>query len=769
MGNEPIDMEKTDESEARADTRPVASSAKTEIAGDAAPAGETAIAGDAPGINAVDADADDVADATDPVFAAEQEHLTRTYNTIAKMASDLARKMEATSEAAAADKLALVSEISNNFASDTETLETAVDYAVVNSVIDAYNAAQSTAADKLARCRTLLRQPYFAKVVLQFSPTAEPKELYIGAAGVSDDNYKRLVVDWRSPVAETYYNQESGPTSYVANGREIHVDLKLRRQFDIAGSRLNAYFDTTVAIQDALLLESLSQRRSAKMKAITATIQREQNEVVRHDDVEALIVAGIAGSGKTSVMLQRIAYLLYRQRGALDASEVYLITPNPVFRRYIDDVLPDMGERNPETLTWEEFAAGCMPPDRAAERPNTPVEALWRIDAAASRLEFEDADFRDIEHGGVKLLTANQIRSACAKFRNAAAGPHRVTLMREELLERLDARVKQLASTDTVLDELGAMSLDDQLAAFGEPYTPTNEEEARGFARRLLADRYAPAFAAVERDEWLRIDRIGMRLLGAKSLSALEWAYLKMAVTGMGDADAKYVMVDEVQDYTPAQLAVLARWFRRAHFLLLGDERQAIQLNGSTFAQAEDVFARLRGEVSRCSLLTSYRSSPQITALFARLLPAEARMRISSVQRESEPPRIETFATEEAWGDALRDAVERALRENDGLTAIVVPWKHEAKRLAAALAPLGDAAPSLVDDGDALPAGGVVAITLQLAKGLEFDHVIVPDASPRVFPADDAVARNRLYTTISRATRTVEVYALGELTPLLGR
>lgn len=118
-------------------------------------------------------------------------------------------------------------------------------------------------------------------------------------------------------------------------------------------------------------------------------------------------------------------------------------------------------------------------------------------------------------------------------------------------------------------------------------------------------------------DAWLRIDRIGMRLLGEKSLSALEWLYLKMAITGLGDAYAKYVMIDEVQDYSAAQLAVLARFFRRAHFMLLGDENQAINPNTASFAEVREVFTRLRGGISTCSLLTSYRSSPEITEIFA--------------------------------------------------------------------------------------------------------------------------------------------------------
>ena len=159
-------------------------------------------------------------------------------------------------------------------------------------------------------------QPYFAKVRLQMRPGRPAQDVYIGATGVTDDSRRPLIVDWRSPIAETYYNQEMGPTSYRSTAGTRTVSLELRRQFDITQDVLHMYFDTTVAIEDSLLLGALKRHHSEKLQAITATIQREQNAVVRHEDVPVLLVNGIAGSGKTSVLLQRIAYLFYREREA---------------------------------------------------------------------------------------------------------------------------------------------------------------------------------------------------------------------------------------------------------------------------------------------------------------------------------------------------------------------------------------------------------------------------------------------------------------------
>lgn len=701
---------------------------------------------------------------SDPIFMQEQGHLEETYGTLKTMERNLVSRMAKAASEAASDKRSMSEELSPNFATYADAMETYADFAAMNRVIDGYNASQEANAEQLRIIRLLLRQPYFAKVVLQFKPDQESKELYIGNAGISDESYRRLIVDWRSPVAETYYNQADGRTSYQADGRVITADLKLRRQFDIEGSRLNAYFDTSVAIQDSLLLASLSKRRTAQMQAITATIQREQNLVVRHEDVPVLLVSGIAGSGKTSVLLQRIAYLFYQNRGNLDPREVFLITPNGVFRDYVAKVLPDLGESNPEILTWSELAHQLLQPDRGSGDMNVPLEALGRIDKALSSFDFEPNDFRDVRCADMRLIGADQINKLSMKFRHIPAGPHRVTLMREDLHTRLQSRLKQLAATDEILDELSALSIEDQVRIFHETVEPQDEQEERAYALRYLNDRYAAAFASVEHDDWLRIDRIGMRLLGTAGLRPLEWLYLKMGLTGMSNPRARYVMIDEVQDYTPAQLTVLARYFRRAHFLLLGDPNQAIEEGTASFDQIRSVFSTASGPIETCQLLTSYRSTPEITKLFANLLDDEDRMRISSIQRAEEVPTIISHLGKTRYEAELRRAIEQA-QQDEGLTAVIVPWKQEAKRLQAML---GDAAPTLVDGKGTLPASGVMMITLGLAKGLEFDQVIVPDASERAFP-DTPLSRRRLYTTLSRAMRGITILAPDELTPLLER
>ncbi|WP_241156045.1 UvrD-helicase domain-containing protein [Adlercreutzia sp. ZJ154] len=716
---------------------------------------------------------------SDPVFSAEQAHLSEVYSDLLRMQDGLAHKISQIDFNAAADKDAMAEELTLNATSFDEALETYAAFATANSVIDSYNIASEAAVRKLRDVQLLLKQPYFAKIELQYgfavaSSAADNanagvgadgvadgvRELYIGAAGVSDEDYKRLVVDWRSPVAEVYYNQQMGDTSYVANGRKINVNLKLRRQFDIERDCLRAYFDTSVAIEDPLLLRSLSDARTPHMKAITTTIQREQNTVIRHEDVPALLVSGVAGSGKTSVLLQRIAYLFYRHREDLRPDQVYLITPNSVFRTYIENVLPEMGESNPQAQTWDELAARLLPHDMKPGKGVCDIERLQTIERGIANLHLTQADFREIRSGKVRFISTNQIDGLMHKHSNVAMGPRRITLVREGILKRAEQRLRRMAASDDALDELDALSVEEQLRIFRETISPQTEAEARELALRMLRDKHAAALDAIENDEWLRIDRIGMRLLDASGVAPVEWLYTKMALCGLSQPDARYVMIDEVQDYSAAQLMVMAKYFRRAHFMLLGDENQSIGETATSFACVQHIFEQACGSCCRCDLMISYRSTPQITHVFAKLATLN-NMQIESVHPNGSEPHIEEYASEEEYISALRQAVKQKA-DSDELTAIIVPWKAQL-RLVQNL--IGDSL-LVVNARDSLPANGVFATTLKLAKGLEFDNVIIPDASAKTFPEND-VSRRRLYTAISRATCNIDILSRGPISPWL--
>ena len=698
----------------------------------------------------------------DDTFAQEQEHLTLIYQQLVALRDALVREVGDKHEVAVRDLLDLSSEVRIDFGGADETIETLAAIETLNAVIDTYNQYYDLSVDKLRRTLLLLRQPYFAKVRLLMRPGRPPRDVYIGAAGMTDDRGLPLIVDWRSPVAETYYSQEFGPTSYMVDGRERKVELLLRRQYDIVGPELRSYFDSTVAIEDSLLLRALRRHHSEKLQAITATIQREQNEVVRHEDVPALLVLGTAGSGKTSVMLQRVAFLLYRQRETLNASDVHLFTPNEVFGRYIDTVLPTMGEANPQVHTWKSFLANLGLAKRA-DGADVSLEELKRLEAAIAQLQVEPDDVRDICVGDARIVSARVVAGVVEKHANIPMGRRWTALVKDALHDKVSRRLAQMAHDDEVQEEMLSLDVERQVEIFGRTLAPDTEEECVALAREYLEHKLGSAHDQVEAATWLRIDRIGMRLLDKPALSAAEWLVCKLAIVGGGAEGARYVMIDEVQDYAPAQLAVIARYYPNAHILCLGDPNQAIREGTATMAELRDILEEARGSVDECRLLTSYRSSPEITDLFSSLVDQGEGVQLNSVREEGVAPVIRELPDDaESYLAELAAAIDAASGE-EGLTAVIT---RDGARCSWLERKLGEHV-KRVRAHDKLPATGVALMPLSLAKGLEFDQVIVPDAQEAAYP-DTPLSRRCLYTAVSRAMHRVALFSQGPMTSILG-
>ena len=593
------------------------------------------------------------------IFEEEQAHLTQTHGKLRAMKEELEERINTISEKAAKEKQDIRSNLSLNFDSDTDSMETYIEFEAMSHSITQYNIEQDAAAEKLGRVKRLLKAPYFARVKLQFDPSEKPEDYYIGSAGVSENAFEHLVIDWRSPIAETYYNQENGKTFYTVNGKRVDVDLQLRRQYNLEEDRLYSFFDTQVAIEDPMLLQSLASSRTDKMKAITATIQKEQNAVIRCADVPVLLVNGIAGSGKTSVLLQRIAYLFYRQRENLRPDQVYLLTINPVFRQYIDQVLPDLGEENPRTITWRDFVHIANAPDKGPYEPAAEAD-LVKIERALKSLRLEEEDFRPVMQKGRCVLSRREIRRASEGLGGIETGERFMNILADRLAEIARVKIRRMERDDKENDDAEM----------------TDEPGVR--EQNRIKNQYGGAFSAISHFAFLDIERIGCRILGRKKLTSAEWIWLKMLLTGMGDKNVRYVMIDEVQDYTAAQLMVLRRYFGSAKFMMLGDEFQAIRKGTASFDKIRELF----GDVEEFPLLTSYRSSPEITEIFTRLLPREKRIRTASVQRPGTAPVKMACASREDYLRRLKSLISAAKQEK-GLTAVICGNRRSLERIEA--------------------------------------------------------------------------------------
>lgn len=422
-----------------------------------------------------------------------------------------------------------------------------------------------------------------------------------------------------------------------------------------------------------------------------------------------------------------------------------------------------MGESNPSSITFESLMCGLGLGSRDLGR-EVSADALRTIDEKLPDFKLKQGDFTDIRIEGEPVITAAQAHGAWSKLKNLPTSSHRSALVIDDLLDRLEQRIKRLAKSEKYQDMISDMSDAEQIECFGENVYIGDMDEAElvSYTERFLRWRYAGVEHEIAEGRWLRLDAIGMRLTGSENLSAIEWLYLKLALVGGGMRHARYVMIDEVQDYSAAQLMCLARYFGKAHFMMLGDENQAIREGTASFDEIREVFTRACGSVDNCELMTSYRSSPEITALFTSLLDNEERVRVESVQPAGIEPVIIECADDLDYEVQLKTAVEEAL-EARCLAAIIAP---DARRLAK-LEQLLEDLPIVTGAGkETMPEHGVLLLDIKLAKGLEFDQVIVPDAGNRSYP-DETLARHRLYTAISRATKKVTLVANGKLTKLL--
>ena len=696
----------------------------------------------------------------DPVFEEEQQHLTETYAKLQTMGRDLLAKMEANSKDAAADKLAMVDELSVNLASYADAMETYADFATVNRVIDAYNLAQTVDAEKLTSIQVLLKQPYFAKVVLQMKPGQEPKELYIGTAGIADENYRRLVVDWRSPVAEVYYNQENGPTSYEANGRTIRVDLKLRRQFDIEADRLNAYFDTTVAIQDAMLLASLSKRRTAQMQAITATIQKEQNAIIRNTRDKIMVIQGAAGSGKTSIALHRIAYLLYHDRKNLKSSNILILSPNSIFSDYISHILPELGEENIKEMSFDLFAyrqlkdtvSDCEDRydqiERSLNFPDMPSlykekqsrEFLNQMEGYLTSLEDELMDFHDVEYKSFTKKEEEIIDLFYFKFQDIP------------LLSRMEA------VAENFIDEVETLRDNDM------------DEEERAIVMEKFMNMYETQDLYVIYSRFLEscgypgLPHVQLQERKLRYEDVYPVLYMKYRLLRQTSHNGiKHLVVDEMQDYSRLQYLILKMMFP-CRMTILGDKAQTME------DEAQDVLGFLPKifgkDIRRIVMNKSYRNTVEI-ASYANQLAGITDMDL--FDRHGQPVEELFFKgkKQQAMEAALDELVNKLQlgAEQFETAAVILRTESEAKEAARILKEklentgfdIENRFSYLHRDSTSF-CKGLTVTTFYLAKGLEFDQVF------SLFPAADQspIAKQGRYIAATRALHKLHMYEYGK-------
>ncbi|WP_225048057.1 RNA polymerase recycling motor HelD [Lacticaseibacillus kribbianus] len=653
------------------------------------------------------------------------------------------------------------------------------------------------------RLRRLLPQPYFGRIDIE--QDGEQDTLYIGTGTFIDEADRFLVYDWRAPVASVYYNGTLGPVTYQAPVGPVTVTLNNKRQFMIEDGRITNLFDTDETVGDAVLQAVLGSQSDALMQNIVATIQKEQNDIIRDTDADVLVVQGVAGSGKTSAALQRVAYLLYHSRKTLDADQMVLFSPNQLFANYVSAVLPSLGEKNTRQATLYEFFAkrfSGLHVETLFERYERDLaglpEAAQRIRRFKERAAYLDAIdaylaeparvpfFVDITLNGEVFFAAKTIAKIYASQPAGATAANKFLDTKNTLISRLRLRVGMAQDDDWVQEKLGSMSSREARARLdGRSFA--SDDEARFLARELVEEAYAPVYDAIYNDYFLDVYQEYGRFLEAVAapVPAPVWAaatsayradleahtlrladaapvlWLRDAITGGGvNHRMQNVFIDEMQDYSQAQLRYLHHAFPKAKMTLLGDALQDVFSSGyqpASLDSIRDVFSGLR--VHQVNLMRSYRSTRPITE-FAKALLVDG-SRIQAFNRDGARPQVAVLPRT-GYRDALIATLTQLLAVNHTV-AVLTRDADTAAKLYASLQL--DVPVTLLTPADHQMHTGCVILPVYLAKGLEFDAVVGFDVSAATY--HEASDRDVLYTLATRALRTLVLVALDAVSPLI--
>jgi DNA helicase-2/ATP-dependent DNA helicase PcrA len=654
--------------------------------------------------------------------------------------------------------------------------------------------------------------PYFGRIDFIEEHRGAPESYYFGISSLVDETTgKPLVFDWRAPISELFYDYGIGPAAYQAPEGTVRGENVLKRQYWIRDGKLEYMFDTGIQIVDEMLLLMLGKSADDRMKSIVTTIQKEQNEIIREDRYPLLIVQGVAGSGKTSVAMQRVAYLLYKYRHTLEADQLLLFSPNQLFNDYVSTVLPELGEQNMQQSTFQQYMEHRLDlADWMVEDAYDQLEALLKeeepqyrirlggirfkgsgpyaklLEAYASYLKREGLRFKDFTVRSIMVISGRQLSDAFYGRNDHLPISRRLGKFQEWLRGELEDRQKELtrAYYRKLLkvpkyigteQELKTMSKKTMRRHFEPLYRMADEMKfidltetyRRLFDDAELFERVAAEANVAVPDDWEQIRKHTLEQLDRKVLPYEDGPpllYLKELLEGVQTFHRiRHVIVDEAQDYTQLQFIILRRMFPRSRMTLLGDLNQGIYPHASqqNYEFVQGLFEE--GQTKLFRLAKSYRSTLEIVEFTRRLLPSGESFQAFS--RHGELPQVTPAASEDALAERIAADIRRLREEGAASIAVICKTAEESRRACAKLVSL-DLTPVLVHKHMKTFVSGLLVIPAYLAKGLEFDAVIIYNAGADVYHREDE--RKLFYTACTRAMHRLHLYYTGELTPFIG-
>ena len=498
------------------------------------------------------------------------------------------------------------------------------------------------------RFRKMMDSPFFGRVDFCYEGDDEPEIFYIGIANLAEENGGLpLIYDWRAPVSGLFYDFDKGPASYQAPLGEIHGDIAAKWQYKIRGGKMIYEFESDVKIDDEILKAELGSNGDVQLKNIIRTIQKEQNAIIRNTSDRIMVIQGAAGSGKTSIALHRIAYLLYHDRKNLKSSSVLVLSPNGVFSDYISHILPELGEENIREMSFDLFAykrlkntvsdcedrydlierqiAGLCDEKLLKEKQSR--DFLDRMEGYLVELEDSLMNFRDVEHRGVVKKEQEIIELFYFKF------------MDIPLLSRMDAVAEYF------IDEV------ETLKGFDLPEEERDAVKSRFYRMYETRDLYVLYNRFLRQEGFPALPQVQYEKRKLRYEDVYPVLYMKYRLEiQQEDSGVRHLIVDEMQDYSMIQYLIIQKLFK-CKMTILGDREQTMdgdQQDVLTFLPK--IFGK---DIRRIVMNKSYRNTIEI-ASYANKLAGITEVEL--FERHGKP-------VEEKGFTGLTEALERVVKE----------------------------------------------------------------------------------------------------------
>lgn len=632
--------------------------------------------------------------------------------------------------------------------------------------------------------RRMFGSAYFARI--DFDDGSEVTPVYIGIATLKDGS-NFYVYDWRAPICSPFYDSEVGESSYILpDGSVVEGKVTLKRQFKIENDKIVEIFDTDTQVIDDVLAKLLSSTGSTKMRNIVATIQKEQNKIIRKDDVDILAVQGPAGSGKTSVALHRIAYLLYADKENLNKSNMLILSPNDTFSDYISDVLPQMGEDNVYQTTFYDYVQSFIREFKLKNNMNTVYEELY----VGEKTPFYKSIKFKFWPGYIKLVEnyLNEIKYSLFGIDKDIEVDGEIVANSEFLCRFVD---NNLANTSVSLYEQAKL-VNEKIMAIAGIKLQKNAKARTKLERQLKLNLkkvnaksiYLGLFAnldaftkrvqeiynelGVERNDKLNIkdlkevyeytyENLQKGVISYEDV--MPYIYLKELVTGVHEQhNIKQVVIDEAQDYTLVQYQILANVFKGARMTLVGDLNQSL-MPFVSYTDYDSILSVLKADRARDIVETqyltkTYRSTVEINEFANKLISTKELVK-TRLDRHGDPVDVIKDTEEGEKSIMVQDALK--LKTETNTVCIIFKTEKECKDFARALlkSPIYKNFQFMVDGENNFVNTKIMVMPLYMAKGLEFDVVLIPKANEDNY---DKSAKKLFYVASTRAMNTLKIY-----------